>query len=158
MIQVAKALGADVTAVVSPRNLELARALGADRVLDYRQDDFARRPERYDLIVSVNGYRWIGDYGRALQPQGRYVCAGGALPQLFQAMLLGGALSRAGGKQFSFMGIAEVNAADLAYLADLLRDGALTPHIDRTYPLSDIVAAFQYVEGEHAQGKVVITL
>ncbi len=158
LIQVAKALGADVTAAVSPRNLELARALGADRVLNYRADDFARRPERYDLIVAANGYRWIGDYGRALQPQGRYVCAGGTLPQLFQAMLLGGALSRAGGKQFSFMGIADVVQSDLVFLAEMLRDGTLTPHIDRLYPLSDIVAAFEYVEGEHAQGKVVITI
>jgi NADPH:quinone reductase-like Zn-dependent oxidoreductase len=158
MIQVAKALGADVTAVVSPRNLDLARALGADRVLDYTKDDFARRPERYDVIVSANGYRWLGSYGRALKPQGRYVCAGGALTQLFQVLLLGKAFSRAGGKQFSFMGIAEVVQSDLVFLADLLRDGKLTPHIDRTYPLSDIVAAFRYVEGEHAQGKVVIKL
>ena len=158
MVQVAKAMGAEVTAVVSPRNLELARALGADRVLDYTQDDFARRPERYDLILAVNGYRWIGDYGRALKPQGVYVCAGGALRQLFQVLLLGKAFSRAGGKRFTFMGIAEVVQSDLVFLAALLRDGALTPHIDRTYPLGDIVAAFRYVEDEHAQGKVVITL
>jgi NADPH:quinone reductase-like Zn-dependent oxidoreductase len=154
----AKSFGAEVTAVCSPRNQDLARSLGADHVIDYRKVDFTRSPERYDLIYAANGYHSLSAYGRALTPQGIYVCAGGAMPQIFEALLLGGLRSRKGGKQLRSMGIAKVNHEDLAYLGGLLEAGKIIPFIDARYPLSEIAAAIRHVEEKHAQGKVVITV
>lgn len=157
-VQLAKASGAEVTAVCSPRNLELARTLGADHVIDYTREDFTRGAQRYDLILAVNGYHSLTAYRRALTPQGAYVCAGGTMPQIFQAILLGSLMSRRGGKQLRSMGIASVNEEDLLQLAQLLESGAITPVIDRHYALDDIVEAFRYVEETHPQGKVVIVV
>ena len=155
-IQLAKAFGMEVTAVCSPRNLDMARCIGADQVIDYSQEDFSRSGQRYDLIFAANGYRWLGVYKRALCPQGIYVCAGGTMPQLFQAMLLGPRMSEKGGKTLRSMGIAKVTQEDLAYLGALLEGGKIRPVIDRCYPLSEVAEAIQYVEEKHAQGKVVI--
>jgi NADPH:quinone reductase-like Zn-dependent oxidoreductase len=157
-VQLAKSFGAEVTAVCSPRNVEMARSIGADHVIDYTKEDFTRNRQRYDLIFAVNGYHSLSDYKRALNPQGIYVCAGGTLPQIFQAMLLGSLMSRKDGKKMGSMGIAKVNQEDLVYLGELLETGKIAPVIDRRYPLSDIVEAFRYVEDTHAQGKVVITV
>jgi NADPH:quinone reductase-like Zn-dependent oxidoreductase len=157
-VQLAKYFGAEVTAVCSTRNLDMARSLGADHVIDYTKEDFTQSPEHYDLIFAVNGYRPILAYKRALNSQGMYVCAGGAISQFLQAILLGPMMSQKGGKKLGSMGIAEANQEDLVYLAELLKDGKIRPVIDRTYPLSEIVEAFRYVEDKHAQGKVVITM
>jgi NADPH:quinone reductase-like Zn-dependent oxidoreductase len=155
-VQLAKSSGAEVTAVCSPKNLDMARAIGADHVIDYSREDFTRNRQRYDLIFAVNGYHSLSDYKRALNPQGMYVCAGGTLPQIFQAMLLGSLMSRNGGKKMGSMGIAKVNQDDLAYLGELLEAGEIAPVIDCSYPLSEIVEAFRYVEEVHARGKVII--
>ena len=155
-VQLAKAFGAEVTAVCSPRNLDMARSIGADQVIDYSQEDFSRSGQRYDLIFAANGYRWLGAYKRALCPQGIYVCAGGTMPQLFQAMLLGPRVSEKGGKTLRSMGVAKVTQEHLAYLGALLESGKIRPVIDRCYPLSEVAEAMQYVEEKHAQGKVVI--
>jgi len=155
-VQIAKSFGAEVTAVCSPRNLDMARSIGADHVIDYTQEDFTRKWQRYDLIFAVNGYHSLSAYKRALCPQGIYVCAGGTLPQIFQAMLLGSLMSRNGDKKMGSMGIAKVNQEDLVYLGELLEAGKIVPVIDRSYPLSKIAEAFRYVEEVHAQGKVVI--
>ena len=136
----------------------MARSIGADHVIDYTQEDFTRNRQRYDLIIAVNGYHSLLAYKRALSPQGIYVCAGGTLPQFFQAMLLGSLLSEKGGKKLSSMGIAKVNQEDLAHLGELLETGEIVPVIDRSYPLSETTEAFRYVEEIHAQGKVVITV
>jgi len=157
-VQLAKSFGAEVTAVCSTRNLEMARSLGADHVIDYTQEDFTRNRQRYDLIVAVNGYHPLSAYKRALSPQGIYVCAGGTLPQFFQAMLLGSLMSQKGGKRMGSMGIAEVKQEDLVYLGELLKVGKIVPVIDQSYPLSEIAEALRYVEDIHAQGKVVITV
>jgi NADPH:quinone reductase-like Zn-dependent oxidoreductase len=157
-VQIAKSFGAEVTAVCSPRNLELARSIGADRVIDYTRADFTQGQERYDLIFAANGYHPLKAYKRALCPQGIYICAGGTLPQFFQAILLGPRMSEKGGKQLRTMGIAKINQADLAFLGELLEAGKITPVIDRDYPLDEIVEAFRYVEDRHAQGKVVVTM
>jgi NADPH:quinone reductase-like Zn-dependent oxidoreductase len=156
--QLAKSFGAEVTAVCSTRNLDMARSIGADHVTDYTRGDFTRNPQRYDLIFAANGYHPLWAYRRALNPQGVYVCAGGALPQFFQAMLLGPLMSRNGGKKLGSMGIAKVTQEDLVYLGELLQAGKIAPVIDRSYPLSEIAAAMRYVEDTHAQGKVVITV
>ena len=157
-LQLAKSFGAEVTAVCSPRNLEMARSLGADRVIDYTREDFTKTPERYDLIFAVNGYHPISAYKRALKPQGIYVCAGGTLPQFLQAMLLGSRMSEAGGRRLGSMGIAKFNREDMETLAELLAAGKFVPPIDRIFPLSETAAAFRYLEETHAQGKVVIAV
>ena len=157
-VQLAKSAGAEVTAVCSPRNLDMAHSIGADHVIDYTQEDFTRGEKRYDLIFAVNGYHWIYDYKRALNPQGVYVCAGGTLPQFFQAMLLGRWISKKGGQKMGSMGIAKINPEDLGYMGELLETGKIIPVIDRIYPLSEIVEAIRYVTEKHAQGKVVIAV
>lgn len=157
-VQLAKSFGAEVTAVCSPRNLDIARSLGADHVIDYTRENFTRNRQRYDLILGVNGYHSLSAYKRALSPQGVYVCAGGTMPQFFQAMLLGSLLSRKSGKKVGTMGIAKVNQEDLVFLGGLLKAGKIRSVIDRRYPLSEIVNAFRYVEDTHPQGKVVITV
>jgi len=157
-VQIARAFGAEVTAVCSTRNLELARSIGADHVIDYTKEDFTRNPHRYDLILAINGYHSLSTYERALTPQGKYVCGGGTLSQIFQAMLFGSFVSRKGGKQLRMMGTAKVIQEDLIFIAGLLEKGKITPVIDRSYPFSEIVEAFRYVEEKHAQGKVVIKI
>ncbi|RPI83792.1 MAG: NAD(P)-dependent alcohol dehydrogenase [Chloroflexi bacterium] len=157
-VQLAKSFGAEVTAVCSTRNLDMVRSIGADRVIDYTREDFTKKRECYDLIFAVNGYHSLSAYKRVLNPHGIYVCAGGTLPQFFQAMLLGSLMSEKGGKKMSSMGIAKVNQEDLTHLGELLKDGKIAPVIDRNYPLDEIVQAMRYVEDKHAQGKVVITV
>jgi NADPH:quinone reductase-like Zn-dependent oxidoreductase len=136
----------------------MARSVGADHVIDYTQEDFTRNRQRYDLIYAANGYHSLSAYKRALSPQGIYVCAGGTMPQFFQAILLGSLMSEKGGKKLGSMGIAKVNQEDLVFLGELLKAGKIVPVIDRSYPLSKIAEAFRYVEDTHAQGKVVITV
>jgi NADPH:quinone reductase-like Zn-dependent oxidoreductase len=157
-VQIAKAYEAMVTAVCSTRNVDMARSIGADRVIDYTQEDFTRRPERYDLIFAVNGYHPLAAYERALKPQGTYVCAGGDLPQIFEGLLLASRRSKEGGKTMGMMGIAKVVQADLVYLGQLLESGKIVSWIDRRYPLDQVPEAMRYVEEEHSQGKVVITV
>lgn len=157
-VQFARSSGAEVTAVCSTRNLDMARSIGADHVIDYTREDFTRNRRRYDLIFAVNGYHSLFAYRRSLSPEGTYVCAGGTMPQFFQAMLLGPLMSREGGKKMGSMGIAKVNQDDLVYLGELLEDGKFVPVIDGFYPLSEVPDAIRYVEEKHAQGKVVITV
>ena len=157
-VQIAKAFGAEVTAVCSTRNLDMARSIGAYHVIDYTKKDFTRNPQRYDLILAINGYHSLFAYKRALNPQGIYVCGGGALGQILQAMLFRSFVSRKGGKQMRLMGRAKVIQEDLVFLAELLEEGKIVSVIDRSYPLGEIVEAFRYVEDTHAQGKVVITV
>jgi NADPH:quinone reductase-like Zn-dependent oxidoreductase len=157
-VQLAKVFGAEVTAVCSTRNLDVARSLGADHVVDYTKEDFTRGQERYDLVFAVNGYHSLSDYKRALNPQGTYICAGGTMPQFFQAILLGPLMSKSGDKKLGTMGIAKVIQKDLVYLGELLEAGKIVPVIDRTYPLNQVPEAIRYIEEKHAQGKVVITV
>jgi NADPH:quinone reductase-like Zn-dependent oxidoreductase len=157
-VQLAKSFEAEVTAVCSTKNLNMVRSIGADHVIDYTKEDFTRNRQHYDLIFAVNGYHSLLAYKHALCPQGIYVCAGGTIPQFFQAMLLGSLMSRNGGKKMGSMGIAKVNQEDLVFLGELLKAGKIAPVIDTRYPLSEIAEAFRYVEDTHAQGKVVITV
>jgi NADPH:quinone reductase-like Zn-dependent oxidoreductase len=157
-VQLAKSSGAEVTAVCSTRNLELVRSLGADHVVDYTREDFTNSGQTYDLIFAVNGYHPLSAYKRALNPGGVYVHGGGTMAQLFEAMLLGPWMSRNGDKKLGSMGIAKVIQENLVTLGELLGAGKITPVIDRRYPLKEIVEAFRYVEDQHAQGKVVITV
>lgn len=157
-VQLAKYFGSEVTAVCSTRSVEMSRSLGADYIIDYTKENFTLSGKQYDLIFAVNGYHSLPAYKRALLPQGKYVCAGGTLPQIFEAMLLGPMMSRKGGKKMTSMGIAKIVQDDLVFLAGLLKDGKIAPIIDRRYSLTEIVEAFRYVENTHPQGKVVINI
>ena len=156
-VQIARALGAEVTAVCSPRNLEQARSLGADHVIDYTQQDFTQNGQRYDLIFAANGYHPIAHYRRSLTPNGRYVMAGGTGAQLFEALLRGPWMSRGNGRKLGAL-TAKPNAADLAYVGALFEAGKVIPVIDRCYPLEATADAIRYVEAGHAPGKVVISM
>ncbi len=157
-VQIAKSFGAEVTAVCSTRNLDMARSIGADHVIDYTRENFTQKGQRYDVILAVNGYHPLSDYKRALSPGGRYVCAGGSMAQIFQALLLGAWLSRTGDKKLGSMGVAKPDQKDLVFMKELLEAGKIIPVIDRCYPLSEAAEAIRYLEEEHAQGKVVITV
>jgi NADPH:quinone reductase-like Zn-dependent oxidoreductase len=161
-VQIAKAFGAEVTAVCGPRNLDLARSLGANHVIDYTREDFTRQGRRYDLILAVNGYHPLLACRRVLSPTGTYVLVGASSARLvraiLQAKLLGPLLSRSGGRTMDFMGIARINRRDLSYLAELHAAGTIAAVIDRRYPLAEAVEAFRYVEGSHGRGKVVLTV
>src|SRR5205823_7916144 len=98
-VQIAKSFGAEVTGVCSTRNVDMARSIGADQVIDYTQEDFTQNGQRYDLILAANGYHPISDYKRALRPKGTYVMTGGSTAQVFQAMLLGPLISMTGSKK-----------------------------------------------------------
>jgi NADPH:quinone reductase-like Zn-dependent oxidoreductase len=157
-VQLAKSFGAEVTAVCSTRNLETARSIGADHVIDYTKEDFATNGQQYDLILAANGDRSISDYKRALSPKGVYVQTGGSMGQMTQAMIQGPWISMTGSKKMGNMGVAKPNQNDLAFMKELLETGKVKPVIDRCYPLSEVPAALRYLEEGHARGKVVITV
>jgi NADPH:quinone reductase-like Zn-dependent oxidoreductase len=157
-VQIAKAFGAEVTAVCSTRNLDMVCSIGADHVIDYTREDFTKNEQRYDLILAVNGYHPMLGYRRALNPHGICVVAGGAMSQIIQALLLGPLLSRIGSKRIGFMGIATTSKEDLLVLKELLEAGKVIPVIDKSYPLSETAAAISHLIEEHGRGKVVITV
>ncbi len=157
LVQIAKALGAEVTAVCSTRNVDQARALGADHVIDYTKADFSRSGQQYDLILAANGNRRLADYRRALRPNGKYVMVGGTWAQMRQALTQGwlvGLTSQQ--KVLSFT--AKANQQDLHALKELIEAGKLKPVIDRCYPLAETAAAMRYLLEGHARGKVVISV
>ncbi|MFN8496564.1 MAG: NAD(P)-dependent alcohol dehydrogenase [Anaerolineae bacterium] len=156
-VQIAKAFDAEVTAVCSTRNVDQARSLGADHVIDYTKEDFTKTGQQYDLILAANGNRSISDYRRALAPQGVYVMAGGQPSQMFQALLLGPLMSIGGDKKLGGLS-AKTNQADLVAVKGLIEAGKVKPVIDRRYPLSETAEAMRYLGAGHARGKVVVTV
>ncbi len=154
-VQLARALGAgEITAVCSARNMDLARRLGADHVIDYACEDFSAQGKTYDVILGVNGYHPIGDFKRALAPGGRYAMVGGTGRQLAEVVFLGPFYATEG-RQMKRVE-ARTTPADLEFLRGLLAAGTLVPVIDRTYPLEEVPAAIAYQEEGHSPGKVVI--
>jgi NADPH:quinone reductase-like Zn-dependent oxidoreductase len=156
-VQLAKLFGADVTAVCSPRNLDQARSIGADQVIDYTREDFTQNGQQYDLIFAANGYYPLSAYKRALTPKGIYVMAGGSMAQIFQAMLMGSWMSETGGRKMGGVS-AKVDQKDLGLLKELIEAGKVVPVIDRRYPLSETADALWYLGEGHARGKVVIAV
>lgn len=156
-VQIAKSFGAEVTAVCSTGNVDMARSIGADHVIDYTKEDFTKNGPRYDLILAVNGYRSIFDYKRTLNPAGTYVMTGGGTAQLFQALILGPWMSMTGSKKLAALS-SKPNQKDLIFLKELLEAGKIKPVIDRRYPLHEVPEAIRYLEKGHAKGKVVITV
>ncbi len=156
-VQIAKAFGAEVTAVCSTGNMEMVRSIGADHVIDYTKEDFTQNGQQYDLILAANGYHSISDYKRALSPTGIYVMTGGSTAQMFQAMTMGPWISITSSKKMSNM-MAKPSQKDLVFMQELLETGKVVPVIDRRYPLSEVPDAIRYLEEGHAKGKVVITI
>jgi NADPH:quinone reductase-like Zn-dependent oxidoreductase len=156
-VQIAKAFGAEVTAVCSTRNLEMVRSLGADHVIDYKVEDFTQNGQQYDLILAVNGYHPIAYYLRALKPEGSYVVAGGSMAQLFQAATQGRRNSKSGSQKTYVVSLVQ-NQKDLVFIRELLETGKVIPVIDLCYPLSETAEAFRYFEKVHPRGKVVISI
>jgi NADPH:quinone reductase-like Zn-dependent oxidoreductase len=160
-VQIAKWLGAEVTAVCSTRNAEMVRSIGADRVIDYTRDDFTQSGQRYDVIFDLVANHSLLACRRVLNPKGIYIAAG-VLSGRSMILLLTRAiaelvLSWVGSQKF-VMFIARSSQEDLTILRDLLKAGKITPVIDRRYRLSEVAQAIQYLEAKHTRGKVVITM
>jgi NADPH:quinone reductase-like Zn-dependent oxidoreductase len=156
-VQIAKAFGTEVTAVCSTGKMDMVRSIGADHVIDYTRQDFTKNGQCYDLILAANGYRSIWKYRRALNPKGVYVMAGGTMNQIFQAVLLGGLLSKKGGKSLAGL-TARASQQDLVTMNELIEAGKVTPLIDRCYSFAEIREALRFLGEGHAAGKVVISM
>ncbi len=160
-VQIAKALGAEVTGVCSTRNLALVQQIGADHVVDYTQQDFTQGSQTYDLIIDTVGNHSSSALRRALKATGVVVIVGGPKGGRWLGSLAGALkavlYSKFVSQKFEFF-LAHLNKEDLAILADLIRDGKLTPVIDRRFSLSNAPAALAYVEEGHARGKVIINV
>jgi NADPH:quinone reductase-like Zn-dependent oxidoreductase len=160
-VQLAKVFGAEVTAVCTTTKQEMVRALGADHVIDYTQDDFANGDRRYDVILDIGGNASLSRLRRALAPDGTLVIAGGET----DGRWLGGSdrqiralvLSRFVGQRLTTF-VCNENHEDLTVLAGLIESGQITPVVDRSYALSEVPEAIWYLEQGHARGKVAITV
>ncbi len=159
-VQIARALGARVTAVCSTNNLDLVRSLGADRVIDYTREDFTQGAQLYDLILDCIGNHPTSALSRILSPKGICVGVGGTADRWMLGPIVQtlGRLARNLFSSRKFLALlARVHTPDLSTLSDLLQSGKVTPVIDRSYPLRDLPQAIAYLEQGHARGKVVIT-
>ena len=158
-IQIARWLGAEVTAVCSTRNVEQARALGAARVIDYQREDFTAGGALYDAILVANGDPDLGHIERALKPGGRGVLVGAVrpLPVLALRMVRQRWIAVAHKKKIGSF-VTRYNAGDLALLADLLASGELRPVIEARFTLEETAEAMRYLGRGHARGKIVLTV
>ena len=160
-VQIAKSFGADVTGVCSARNVAMVRSIGADRVIDYTQEDFTKSGQRYDVFFDCIGQHSLSVCRRVLNPRGIYVGAGGPsdrwmigpIARLIKSL----AMSAFGSQRLGGV-LAKANKEDLTILREFIQAGKVTPVIDRRYPLSEVPEAIRYLEEGHARGKVVITL
>lgn len=158
-VQIAKALGAEVTGVTSTKNMEMVRSLGADSVIDYTKEDFTRCDRRFDLLLDVAGTRSWSEYKRVLTPEARFVIVGapkgnpiiGPLAHVLKIRL--GALGAS--QNISFF-VAQFTRKDLDVLRDLVEAGKVKPFVEKTYPLHQVADAMRYLGSGHAQGKIVL--
>ena len=154
-VQIAKALGAEVTGVCSTRNVEMVLSIGADHVVDYTKEDFTKSGQSYDLILDNVANHSFSDLRRALTQQGIIIpnSGHGGMSYVFKAFLLSPFMRQQGS-----LFVAKPNNKDLVILKELIESGKITPVIDRTYPLGETPEAFRYLEEVHARGKVVIRM
>jgi NADPH:quinone reductase-like Zn-dependent oxidoreductase len=160
-VQVAKAFGADVTGVCSPRNVELVASLGADQVIDYTRQDFTRTGRRYDLLLDVAGSRPWSACRRVLDPGATLVLVGAPKGSRLLGPLdhiLGVRLASLRASQTVGFFISTARTADLAALGELLAAGTVTPVVERSYALRDAAEALRYLGQGHAKGKLVVTV
>ena len=156
-VQIAKYYGAEVTGVDAAEKLDMVRSIGADHVIDYTKEDFTKNGQSYDLILDIAAHHSIFDYKRSLNPDGIYLIVGGSRRSIFQALFLGPLISMLGSKK---MGIPMKpnKREDLVFVKELIEAGKVVPVIDRSYPLSKVAEALQYLEEGHHKGKIVITM
>jgi len=160
-VQIAKVFGAEVTGVCSTRNLDMVRSIGAHHVVDYTQEDFTKKAQRYDLIFDSAGNHSLSDCRRVLTTEGTLVLVGGPdngnwlgpLTGVLDAVVLSWFVSQ---KLLPFL--AHMSKADLIVLREFLESGKVVPVIDRSYPLRDVPKAIRYLEEGHARGKVIIRM
>jgi NADPH:quinone reductase-like Zn-dependent oxidoreductase len=159
-VQIAKAFGAEVTAVCSTRNVECAYSLGADRVIDYTKEDFTRSGERYDLLFDVVGSRSWFACRRVLKPDATVVLVGGPRTPVIGPLshIIGMRLASLGSSRKAVFFIANFNREDMLVLKDLLETGKVKPFVERTYPMTQVAEAMRYLGTGHAQGKIVVTM
>jgi NADPH:quinone reductase-like Zn-dependent oxidoreductase len=158
-IQIAKAFGAEVTAVCSGRNAEMVRALGADAVIDYTKEDLVAGGARFDLVFDTVGNRALSDFRKVLAPTGTYVsCSGGNSTLSWLSRLAKVSLTSLFTRQKLKMFIVSPNRADLMSLKELVEAGKAKPVIERHYPLSEVANALRHVGDGHARGQVVIKI
>ncbi|MGW6787637.1 NAD(P)-dependent alcohol dehydrogenase [Streptomyces chartreusis] len=163
-VQLGKAYGAEVTAVCSTRNVDMVRSLGADRIIDYTQEDFTRGEARYDVVLDLVGNHSLGEFRRVLNPVGTLVLSGGGVYEggsvvgpmgLFIKRRLVAPFAR----NHRLLEIAaRQSRANLEALLELAESGKIAPVVERTYPLSEAAEAIRYLEVEHARAKVVVTV
>ncbi|HYN14742.1 MAG TPA: NAD(P)-dependent alcohol dehydrogenase [Terriglobales bacterium] len=161
-VQIAKSFGADVTGVCSTRNLDMVRSIGADRVIDYTQEDFTKGTQRYDLIFDLVANHSLSAFRRVLNPKGIYVGAGigpggSMIGFLARAALTAPVLSRFVSQKFVIF-ITKITKEDLTVMRDLMEARKVTPVIERLYRLSEVPEAIRYLATGHARAKLVITL
>ncbi len=160
-VQIAKALGAEVTGVCSTRNVDTARSLGADHVIDYTREDFTQTDRRYDLLLDIAGSRSWSECKRVLNPKATLVIVGapkgnrslGPLGHIARVRL-----ASIPSSQRTLFFVAKFNMPDMVVLRDLLESGKVKPVIDRRHELNEIADAFRYMGEGHAQGKIVVTV
>lgn len=162
-VQIGKDLGAEVTAVCSTRNVELLRELGADEVVDYTREDFARSAVRYDVVLDLVGNRSLRELRGVLTPTGTLLLSGGGVSGGGSLvgplrLIVAGRLTDLITRQRILPLTGRLTPERLSALAGLAAAGRITPAIDRTYPLSEVPAALRYLEQEHARAKVVVTV
>jgi NADPH:quinone reductase-like Zn-dependent oxidoreductase len=161
-VQIAKSFGAEVTAVCSSRNVDMARSIGADRVIDYTQEDFTKGGEHYDLIFDLVANHSFSARQRVLNPKGIYIGAGivglgDSVIRLLSHSITELVLSRFVRQSFVTL-MTKLSKEDLTILGDLMAAGKVTPVIDRCYSLSEVPEAIRYFEEGHARGKIVINI
>jgi NADPH:quinone reductase-like Zn-dependent oxidoreductase len=154
-VQIARALGAEVTGVCSTANVDTVRSIGAEHVVDYTREDFAQGDKRYDLILDNIASRSFSDLKRVLTPSGTVIpnSGHGGMRYVMKAILLSMFVRQQGS---TFVSLPK--HADLVLLRELMESGRVTPVVDRTYPLEEVPEAFRYLLQGHARGKVVITV
>jgi NADPH:quinone reductase-like Zn-dependent oxidoreductase len=155
-VQIAKHLGAEVTAVCSTRNVDQSKELGATQIMDYTKTDFMKTAAKFDLILAINGSYSLMGYRKLLKPNGVHVTVGGSLGQIFKTMIFGPFLS-IGSKKMKLLA-AKSNSDDLKHTADLMSKGEIQAIIDKAFPWEKAIEAMEYVAAGHSSGKVIVSI
>jgi NADPH:quinone reductase-like Zn-dependent oxidoreductase len=156
-VQIAKAFGAEVTAVCSTAKMDMVRSLGADHMIDYTQTDITQTGQQFDLILDAAAYRSVFDHLPILTAKGTYVLVGGAIDRFFKTMLLGPWITKTRSKNVKCLA-SKPNQADLITLKEMLEMGKISPVLDRTYPLSEVPIAIHQLEQRQVTGKITIMI
>lgn len=152
-VQIAKALGGEVTGVCSTKNVEFVKSLGADHVIDYKKEDFTNSGKQYDLIIDTAAYKKISEYKKVLTPDGTYVMIGGETSKLFKVMLTGWMHK----KKIKTM-LMKHKQEDLDYIKVLMESGKLKTQVDKIYPMEKVRDAFEYFENGGKSGKIILKI